>query len=106
MYTYETSSEALSDLKKRGYAHDFNLSTDYLECKAVNQTIKPDSFEVTETYRFEGMTNPADSEIVYAIVAQNDLRGTLVSAYGMYSDEMDAEMAQKLHMSRPGNRQE
>ncbi len=38
-------------------------------------------------YRFEGVSDPADEAILYAISsAQFHLKGTLVNDYGIYSD--------------------
>lgn len=42
------------------------------------------------------MTNPDDSSVLYVIESKDGNRkGTLVSAYGMYSEGMSEEMIQK-----------
>jgi hypothetical protein len=96
MFSYDTITEAISDLKQRGYTTDFNLSFDRIVCPQSPVTLLPADFEIAETYRFEGETDPADEAILYAIASRQGLKGTLVNAYGIYADQTSAEMVQKL----------
>ena len=100
MFSYETVTEALADLYKRGYINDFNVQGNALECKNLNLLLKPDDFEITEFYRFEGDTNPSDEEIVYAIKSKKGVKGTLVSAFGIYADEVSDDILKKLKIYR------
>lgn len=99
MYSYETLTEALNDLAKRGYVHNFNIECDSVKCSAIELKLNPDDFEISEFYRFEGDSNPDDEEIVYAITSKDGIKGTLVNAYGTYSDEISNEIAAKLNIS-------
>ena len=65
MISYDTVSEAVNKLKKRGFDLDFNLEENCLVCNEKKFDI--DDFEITEVYRFEGDTDPADEAVVYAI---------------------------------------
>src|SRR5690242_4508600 len=67
MKTYNTLSETISALKSRGYNQDFNLHPEWIECPPMNLKLKPAEFHVDEVHRFEGMTNPDDSAVLYAI---------------------------------------
>jgi len=97
MVTYDTLVDALNDLKNRGYTTDFNLAFDHVKCQDTSVCLAPSQFEITDFYRFEGMTNPDDSAIIYVIEAKDgSMKGTLVSAYGVYSDPVNDEMLQKL----------
>jgi hypothetical protein len=96
MKTFETLSEAIADLKKRGYVNDFNLHLEWIECPPLNLQLKPTEFHVDEVHRFEGMTNPDDSSILMAIQSTNGIKGLLVDAYGVYSDSLSAEMIKRL----------
>lgn len=96
MRTYETLSEAINDLVKRGFTYDFNMAPKCIECKELDLKFSPELFEIVEFYRFEGMTNPDDQSILYAIDTGNGIKGTLVDAYGAYSDALSFEMLQKL----------
>lgn len=96
MYNYDTISEALNDLKKRGYTIDFNLQENCLVCN--NDKFEIADFEVAEVYRFEGNTDPADAAIVFGIESNTGIKGVLVSGYGISAEGMSAEMAKKLSL--------
>jgi hypothetical protein len=81
---YETLSEAMNALKEKGFTYDFDfknksLYNDFKE-------FKPNQLKIVEIHRFEGMTNPDDSSILYAIISDDGQKGLLVDAYGMYAD--------------------
>jgi hypothetical protein len=98
MRSYDTMSEAVNDLQRRGYKLDFNLSPDGLECTQDSCRLKTDEFEIDEVYRFEGETDPGDENVVYAISSPSqNKKGILVNAYGVYSDSISAELVSKLH---------
>ena len=96
MFVYDTVTEAVRELKQRGYTKDFNLKENFIVCN--DEKIHPEDFEIVEVYRFEGETDPGDEAIVYAITSNKGDRGVLVSGYGISADEMGAEMAKKLSM--------
>lgn len=99
-YSYQTVSEAMNELAKRGYTTDFSILVEK-ECLVCNQTAKqldPDEFEIDEIYRFEGNTDPGDEMIVYAISSvKNTIKGIVINAYGMYSDSSVSKIVSKLH---------
>lgn len=95
IYSYTTVSEALNNLRQRGFITDFNLSENCLICDE-NKNHFPEDFEITEVYRFEGDTDPADEAIVYAIQSKSGTKGVLVNGYGISSNSMTDEMVRKL----------
>jgi len=98
MKSYDTLSEAIRDLQQRGYTENFNLEKDCLNCEQHGIYLCPEDFVVEEVYRFEGETDPGDENVVYAISSKDKgLRGVLVNAFGMYAEEVSAELAKKLH---------
>ncbi len=96
MQTYDTLTEALDDLRKQGFTLDYNLKDDHLKCQQNAIELHPSDFKIVDVYRFEGMTDPDDETVLYAIEANNGQRGTLVDAYGPYSEAVSPEMAEKL----------
>lgn len=96
MKTYDTLSEAISDLQANGYAYDFNLKPECLECPSLKIEIHPEDFKVDKTYRFEGMSSTDDNSILYAISSKNGINGLLVDAYGMYAENISETMRRKL----------
>ena len=100
MKTFETLSQAISALKNRGYVNDFNLHPDWIECPPLNKKLRHDEFHVDEVHRFEGMTNPDDSSVLYAIASTGGLKGLLVDAYGVYAESISPEMIRKLQIDK------
>ena len=100
MKSYDTLSEALNDLEKRGYTFDFNLQEHQIECKPIQKVFTPEFFEIVEMYRFEGMSSTDDSSVVYVIETSSGEKGTLIDAYGVYADSLSPEMIQKLRFKR------
>lgn len=102
MHNYSTLSEAINGLRKDGYALDFNLKSHCIECTEIDLTMHPELFHVDTYYRFEGMSDPGDNSIVYAISSATGEKGILVDAYGMYSESLTAEMILKLSVEGEG----
>jgi len=96
MRDYQNMVEALKDLKKRGFENDFNLKPFCLECASLRLQLRPEDFEVKEVYRFEGMSNPDDNSVVYAIESGDGVKGVLVDAYGAYAEALTSGLAAKL----------
>jgi hypothetical protein len=96
---YDTLSEAIQKLQERGYNLDFNLKPDSIECKELDRKFDPSTFHIDEFHRFEGMTNPDDMSIVFAITTDDGKKGTLVDAYGTYQDPMTSDMVQKMRIN-------
>ncbi|WP_192823456.1 cupin domain-containing protein [Rufibacter sp. LB8] len=96
--TLTTVSEVLQQLKDRGYTTDFNLTDFCLVCQGSRIELHPEEFVVDRHYRFEGISDPGDEAVVYAISSEkHGLKGTLVNGYGIYSDPISDAMLQALH---------
>jgi hypothetical protein len=93
-----TLSEAITQLKAEGYYTDFNLQNDCPVCNEGNIRLHPEDFVIDKFFRFEGMSDPADQSILYAISSDKyKAKGMFVSGYGIYTDGMDNELMEKLH---------
>ncbi len=95
---YDSLSLAISELQKEGYTEDFNLHADGLESKSAKAIWKAHELEVVKYYRFEGMTNPGDSSILYVIETNDGMKGLLVDAYGAESGQIPKAMLDKLRL--------
>ena len=98
MIVYDTVSQAVNGLKERGYTMDFNLASNCIHCEG--QELDPKDFEIAEVYRFEGISDPADESVVFAIESKTGLRGILVNAFGVYSEPLSDEMVKKLNYQK------
>jgi hypothetical protein len=97
--TMETLSQAMNLLHQKGYIEDFNLKPDGLHCVSRRFDIEPDAFQIDAVYRFEGMSDPGDEEILFAISSNKyELKGLLVNSYGVYADALTTAMEQKLNI--------
>jgi hypothetical protein len=100
MYTYDTVTEAIKGLRQRGYTIDFNLEFDKISCPTIPVSLAPSEFEITEVYRFEGNSDPADEAIVFAIESKHGQKGVLVNGFGISADSVGEEMLKKLSLKR------
>lgn len=97
METMTTLSEITNKLKKEGYTEDFNLKDNCLECAGNALQIFPEEFVVDKHYRFEGISDPADEAVVYAVSsAKYNLKGMVVNGYGIYSEATTDAMMKTL----------
>jgi hypothetical protein len=103
METFDTLSEAISGLKKTGYVNDFNIHPEWIECPPLRIKFAPDEFHVDQIHRFEGMTSPDDSSVLYAISSTSGVKGLLVDAYGAYAESISAGMINKLKIDKDTN---
>lgn len=93
-YHYATVSEAILELKKKGFTLDFNLDENCIVCQS--NSLQADEFEIVEVYRYEGDSDPGDEATVYGIESHDGLKGVLVTGYGMYTDKMSTAILKKL----------
>ncbi len=100
MKTFETLSQAINVLKDLGYTNDFNLHPEWIECAPLRIKLAPDEFHVDEVHRFEGMTNPDDSAVLYAISSTQGLKGLLLDAYGAYAEAISPQMLKRLRIDK------
>lgn|ERR1017187_7239909 len=96
MFAYDTVAEAINGLKQRGYTIDFNLEVNCITCPKTPLSLKPAEFEITEVYRFEGDSDPADEAVVYAIESRHGQKGVLVNGFGISAEAAGEEMVEKL----------
>jgi hypothetical protein len=98
MKTYQTLSEAINDLTKKGYTFNFNIQNDCIWCAENNMQLQPDEFEIDEVYRFQEMSDVDNESILYAISStHNNVKGLLVNAYSVYADTSSTKLIAKLN---------
>jgi hypothetical protein len=81
-----TMAAVMKDLEARGFTEHFTLRTGQLRGVDSGKTFPPDQVAVAEHYRFEGISDPDDMSILYALEARGGVRGTLADAFGVYAD--------------------
>ena len=97
MKVYDTVTEAIEGLRKEGFNKDYNIAFNQINCTQDGTCLNPSQFEIVQTHRFDGMTNPEDDEVVYAIQSlDGNHKGVIMSGYGTYAEEISPEMIEKL----------
>lgn len=97
----DTLSEVINRLRTEdGYEEDFNLLDEHLELRSSNERFKTTEFNVDEVYRFEGVSDPSDNAVLYAISTSSGRKGVLVDGYGYSSGQISKEMLEKLDLKK------
>jgi len=93
-------TRALHELVGRGYTEDFEVAGDGLRSVQSGRTLRPDDLVIRAFRRFEGVSDPDDMSIVYAIESRDGTRGTLVDAFGVYSDPAVSAVLESVPIGR------
>lgn len=84
--TYKTVTEALSDLQKRGFTANFEFLNNTFQALDSGRAFQAGDLTIVEHHRFEGVSDPDDMSVVYAIEGADGTRGILVDAFGVYAN--------------------
>jgi hypothetical protein len=84
----ETLAAAIDALARRGFIENLSVVGNRLRVAGTGLSFPPADVVIREHRRFEGVSDPDDMAILYAIEATGGVRGTLVDAYGVYSDPL------------------
>jgi hypothetical protein len=79
-------SECINFLNRKGYTEQFKVKDKKLISLSDEKQYEVEEVTAMNFYRFEGITNPEDMEVLYAIETVDGKKGTLVDAYGVYAD--------------------
>lgn len=81
-----SETAAIEELRRRGFTSAFQLVGDRLRAPESGKTFRPDDVTIRDYRRFEGVSDPDDMSIVYALEADDGTRGILIDAFGVYAD--------------------
>ena len=76
----------MDGLTRRGFSEILRVVDGRLRAVGRGEVLPTEELTICEFYRFEGISDPDDMEIVYAIASMRGVRGTLADAFGVYSD--------------------
>ncbi|HEX9627112.1 MAG TPA: hypothetical protein VGA00_09260 [Acidiferrobacterales bacterium] len=89
---YRTMQEAITQLRKRGFATEFELINHQLRVPGTGRSYRPDELRIVEYHRFEGESDPDDMAVVYALESRDGTRGIITDAFGPYADPAIGEV--------------
>ncbi len=84
-----TLSEVLEKLKGKGYDNELTFS-DHGKMQGMNKIYNPEDLTIIKTFRFEGMSDPADNAALYLVKDKDDDIGYIMDIYGSNSDHAGA----------------
>ena len=104
----KTVAEAIAALGRQGFTKWFRAVDDGLQVLEagtldVGRTLPPEELVIRAFYRFEGVSDPDDTAIVYAIETRDgSVRGTLTDAYGVYADPETGPVLERIRAAAGG----
>lgn len=81
-----TLAGVMDELTGRGFTEHFVVADRKLRAVGSGKTFPPAGVTISEYHRFEGISDPDDLSILYALETRSGLRGTLADAFGVYAD--------------------
>jgi hypothetical protein len=100
--TYMTELErCVKKLENDGYVDQFKVEKGkLLSLTDSKRKYKDKDVKALNFFRFEGDSNPDDTSILYAIETSDGHKGTLIDAYGNYSDDDTGEFMQEVDINK------
>ena len=95
-----TLAGVLDDLAQRGFSERFGVAGDGLRVDEDGKIFRADELMIREFHRFEGVSDPDDMSIVYAIESRDGTRGTLVDAFGVYANPAVSSVLERVPIRR------
>ena len=83
---HSREAPAIDALRRRGFVDEFVVRAGRMRVAGTGRSFRPAELRIRDYYRFEGISDPGDMSVIYAIEARDGTRGTLTDAYGAYAD--------------------
>lgn len=99
----ETLVEALESARKAGFVHTFRVEGGALRCVETGKAYSPEQVRIVHHHRFEGESSEDDAAVLYEVECAGGVKGTIVDAYGTYSDAGLAEFLKRVRVQRDEN---
>lgn len=96
--------KCLKKLEPQGFTRQYKVEKGILRDLGNQKKYKPKDVKAVNFYRFEGISNPDDTSILYAIETTDGSKGTLIDAYGLYSDDDTADFLNSIEINKKVNK--
>ena len=83
-------------LDNEGFTEHFGVRGDRLVGFESGTLFAASEVVIRRVERFEGISDPDDMSIVYAIESRSGIRGTLTDAFGVYSNPVVSDFVGKV----------
>jgi len=95
-----TLASAVERLVAEGFTANFGVAGGRLRAHDTGRTFAAHEVLIREYERFEGVSDPDDMAIVYAIESLNGTRGVLTDAFGVYASPTVSVFLQNVPIRR------
>jgi|SRR5690242_12562661 hypothetical protein len=92
--------ETIDDLGRRGFTGHFGVTANGLREFGTGVTFQATELRICDWFRVEDSSDPGDMAIVYVIESETGVRGTLIDAFGVYSDPAISEFMTRVAIGR------
>lgn len=100
MHKYDTLAYATESLMNRGYNINFNVNNKGKLSNSKDLEFEPSEVILMEIHRFEGMSNPADNSILYAVETRTGEKGIVIDSYGADGSKITSDFMNKVEQRR------
>jgi hypothetical protein len=92
----DTLSECMEHLRKHGYDKEFLVREGKLTTPDGEMIWSPAQVKITQFYRFEGESDPADMQVLYAVECEDGTKGTITDGFGTYASADVSNFVRKI----------
>lgn len=96
----DTLTERMRQLHAAGWTEQLSVSDGGLRCDRCRCWAAAEDVAVDEVYRFEGVSDPGDESILFAISMPSGHRGIFPAAYGKDTAPDVADVVRRLRVAR------
>ena len=79
-----TIKECMDVAREDGYTLNFYITGSRMHAEGLSNSYEPLEVTISNFYRFEGESDPADEAILYLIETYDGKKGILIDGYGIY----------------------
>ena len=97
---YESLAQATENLIKSGYTNNFRVNENGKLVGNNKEELPASQVKLNEFHRFEGISNPADSSILYAVETDSGMKGLVVDSYGADGSEITSAFMNKVKQNQ------
>lgn len=83
---YTGLAQTIQDFRKKGFTANFGFLDHVFTDIEGRRTLAADQLTIVDHRRFEGMSDPDDMSVLYAIESKDGTKGIVVDAFGTYAD--------------------
>jgi hypothetical protein len=97
---YRALDTVIDELKGRGFVERFRVTGSKLRAIGRGHTFGSEDLTIREYQRFEGVSDPDNASIIYAVETRDGTEGLLVDAFGLYANPEVGELLEGVRIGK------